>query len=84
MLPRTLKNFNVFVNTHSWAGVAEEVTIPKITKKTEDFRGAGMIGATRGRRGAGSTAHRHHQRFRSGLKKYGSSDLPRLSAGPSD
>ena len=44
MLPRTLKNFNVFVNTHSWAGVAESVTIPKITKKTEDFRGAGMIG----------------------------------------
>ena len=44
MLPRTLKNFNVFVDTHSWAGVAEEVTIPKITKKTEDFRGAGMIG----------------------------------------
>ena len=44
MLPRTLKNFNVFVNTHSWAGVAESITIPKITKKTEDFRGAGMIG----------------------------------------
>lgn len=44
MLPRTLKNFNVFVDTHSWAGVAESVTIPKITKKTEDFRGAGMIG----------------------------------------
>ena len=44
MLPRTLKNFNVFVNTHSWAGVAESVTIPKITKKTEDFRAAGMIG----------------------------------------
>ncbi|MGS0705809.1 phage major tail tube protein [Acinetobacter sp. ANC 3781] len=44
MLPRTLKNFNVFVNTYSWAGVAESVTIPKITKKTEDYRGAGMIG----------------------------------------
>ena len=44
MLPRTLKNYNVFVNTHSWAGVAESVTIPKITKKTEDYRGAGMIG----------------------------------------
>jgi P2 family phage contractile tail tube protein len=44
MLPRTLKNFNVFVDTHSWAGVAESVTIPKITKKTEDYRGAGMIG----------------------------------------
>lgn len=44
MLPRTLKNFNVFVDTHSWAGVAESVTIPKITKKTDDYRGAGMIG----------------------------------------
>ncbi|MFH7805677.1 phage major tail tube protein [Acinetobacter sp. BSP-53] len=44
MLPRTLKNFNVFIDTHSWAGIAESVTIPKITKKTEDFRGAGMIG----------------------------------------
>ncbi|TCB71414.1 phage major tail tube protein [Acinetobacter sp. ANC 3781] len=44
MLPRTLKNFNVFVDTYSWAGVAESVTIPKITKKTEDYRGAGMIG----------------------------------------
>lgn len=44
MLPRTLKNFNVFVNMSSWAGVAESITLPKITKKTEDFRGAGMIG----------------------------------------
>lgn len=44
MLPRTLKNFNVFVDNYSWAGVAESVTIPKITKKTDDFRGAGMIG----------------------------------------
>ena len=44
MLPRTLKNFNVFVDTHSWAGMAESVTIPKITKKTDDYRGAGMIG----------------------------------------
>lgn len=44
MLPRTLKNFNVFVNTHSWATVAESITIPKITKKTDDYRGAGMIG----------------------------------------
>lgn len=44
MLPRTLKNFNVFINTHSWAGVAESFNIPKITKKTDDYRGAGMIG----------------------------------------
>lgn len=44
MLPRTLKNFNVFVNTVSWAGVASEVNLPKITKKTEGHRGAGMNG----------------------------------------
>lgn len=44
MLPSTLKNFNVFVDTYSWAGVAETVNTPKIKKKTEDFRGAGMIG----------------------------------------
>lgn len=44
MLPRILKNFNVFVDTHNWVGVAESVTIPKITKKTDDYRGAGMIG----------------------------------------
>ena len=44
MLPRTLKNFNTFVDMHNWAGVAESITIPKITKKTDDYRGAGMIG----------------------------------------
>ena len=44
MLPRTLKNFNTFVDMHNWAGVAESFTIPKITKKTDDYRGAGMIG----------------------------------------
>lgn len=43
-LPRTLKNMNVFVDGSSFAGVAKTITLPKITKKTEDFRGAGMIG----------------------------------------
>lgn len=43
-LPRTLKNYNVFVDGQNWAGVAQSIQIPKITKKTEDFRGAGMIG----------------------------------------
>ena len=43
-LPRTLKNMNVFVDGESWAGTAKTITLPKITKKTEDFRGAGMIG----------------------------------------
>lgn len=44
MLPRILKNFNVFADTHNWVGVAESITIPKISKKTDDYRGAGMIG----------------------------------------
>lgn len=44
MLPRTLHNFNVFTNGVNWAGVAQEVQLPKITKKVEDYRGAGMIG----------------------------------------
>lgn len=44
MLPRTLHNFNVFTDGNSWAGVATEVTLPTLTKKTEDYRGAGMIG----------------------------------------
>ena len=43
-LPRTLKNMNVFVDGISWAGEAKTVTLPKITKKTEDYRGAGMLG----------------------------------------
>jgi phage tail tube protein FII len=33
MLPRTLKNFNVFVDMHNWAGVAESFTIPKSPRK---------------------------------------------------
>lgn len=44
MLPRTLKNMNVFVKNLSYAGIAETITLPKIKKKTEDYRGAGMIG----------------------------------------
>ena len=44
MLPRTLYNFNFFTNSVSWAGIASQITLPKISKKTEDHRGAGMIG----------------------------------------
>lgn len=43
-LPRTLKNFNVFVDSVNWVGVAATVTLPKLTKKTDGHRGAGMIG----------------------------------------
>ncbi|QHH99230.1 phage major tail tube protein [Acinetobacter dispersus] len=43
-LPRTLKNFNVFVDSVNWVGVAATMTLPKLTKKTDSHRGAGMIG----------------------------------------
>lgn len=43
-LPRTLKNFNVFVDGVSFMGQAQEVGLPKLARKTEGFRGAGMTG----------------------------------------
>ena len=42
-LPHTLKRWNVFADGDSWAGQAEEIELPKLTKKTEEHRGAGMI-----------------------------------------
>ena len=43
-LPRVLENFNVFVDGQNYACVAKSLTLPKISKKTEDYRGAGMLG----------------------------------------
>ena len=42
MLPKILKNFNVYVDGRGYAGRVEELTLPKLTIKTEDFQGAGM------------------------------------------
>lgn len=42
MIPKILKNMNVFVDGNGYAGRVEEVTLPKLTVKTEEFRGAGM------------------------------------------
>ncbi|HGN0231840.1 TPA: phage major tail tube protein, partial [Proteus mirabilis] len=44
-LPRKLKNFNLFVNGTNYVGVAEELTLPKITRKLEAYRGGGMNGS---------------------------------------
>lgn len=44
-LPRKLKNFNIYIDGESYAGVAAEVVLPKLTRKTEEFRGGGMNGA---------------------------------------
>ena len=43
-LPRTLKLMNVFNNGHNYLGVAEEVELPKLAMKIEDYRAGGMIG----------------------------------------
>ena len=42
MIPQTLYNFNLFVDGNSYAGVASQVTLPKLKVKTEDYRAGGM------------------------------------------
>jgi P2 family phage contractile tail tube protein len=39
-----IKNMNLFVNGKDFAGQVQDVDPPKITLKTEDFRGGGMFG----------------------------------------
>jgi P2 family phage contractile tail tube protein len=43
-LPRKLKNYNVFYNGDNFIGRCGEVELPKLTIKTEDWRGGGMNG----------------------------------------
>lgn len=43
-LPRKLKNFAVFQDGVSYVGETPEVTLPKLTRKTEDYRAGGMNG----------------------------------------
>jgi P2 family phage contractile tail tube protein len=42
MLPKLLKNFNAFVDGKGFAGRIEEIQLPKLTLKTEEFRAGGM------------------------------------------
>lgn len=44
-LPSVLKNFNLFVDGKGYAGRVEEVELPKLTIKTEEFRAGGMDAA---------------------------------------
>lgn len=43
-LPATLKNMNMFHNGESFVGQVPEVSIPKLARKMEGYRGAGMDG----------------------------------------
>ncbi|WP_252340946.1 phage major tail tube protein, partial [Escherichia coli] len=42
-MPRKLKLMNVFLNGYSYQGVAKSVTLPKLTRKLENYRGAGVV-----------------------------------------
>ncbi|MGS5326195.1 phage major tail tube protein [Escherichia coli] len=44
-MPRKLKLMNVFLNGYSYQGVAKSVTLPKLTRKLENYRSAGMNGS---------------------------------------
>ena len=41
-LPSVLKNFNLFVDGRGYAGKVDEVELPKLTIKTEEYRAGGM------------------------------------------
>lgn len=43
-LPRKLKNFNVFNNAKSFMGLVPELTLPKLSRKMEEYRAGGMTG----------------------------------------
>jgi P2 family phage contractile tail tube protein len=43
-LPRKLKLMNLFDEGQSYKGEVKEVTLPKLARKTEDFRAGGMDG----------------------------------------
>ncbi|MCI4202741.1 phage major tail tube protein [Dickeya dianthicola] len=44
-VPHKLRLFTCFVNGNNQIGKVTSVTLPKLTRKTEDFQGAGMIGS---------------------------------------
>lgn len=51
-LPRKLKDMNLFSEGETFRGIATSVTLPKLTRKLEDYRGAGMDGTVKLDQGA--------------------------------
>ena len=43
-LPYKLKNFNLFGDGNTWRALIDSVTLPKLTRKVEEWRGGGMFG----------------------------------------
>jgi P2 family phage contractile tail tube protein len=42
MIAEILKNMNLFIDGRGYAGVSDELTPPKLTMKTDEYRGGGM------------------------------------------
>lgn len=47
-LPRKLKNFNLLLDGETYIGQATEVVLPKLARKTDEYRGGGMNGPVSG------------------------------------
>lgn len=43
-LPRKLKHFNVYTDGNNYLGECVEITLPKLSRKMEDYRSGGMNG----------------------------------------
>lgn len=46
-LPRKLKHLNLFIDGENWIGIAEQFTPATLSKKWENYRGGGMMGAAK-------------------------------------
>ncbi len=44
-LPHVLKDFNLYIDGRGYAGLVEEITLPKLELKTEEYEAAGMAGS---------------------------------------
>lgn len=42
-MPKSLKHFATFIDGNSYVGEVEEVTLPKLTRKMEEWRSGGML-----------------------------------------
>lgn len=44
-IPKKLRLFTLFVDGENFIGKVPSVTLPKLTRKTEDYQGGGMVGS---------------------------------------
>ncbi|MGE4529535.1 MAG: phage major tail tube protein [Rhodospirillaceae bacterium] len=44
MLPRVLYDFTQYIDGVGYAGLAEEIVLPKLTRQMEDYQAGGMLG----------------------------------------